>query len=262
MSNSKYNCYPAILISNTYQVHGWNPDQSTNDLSDPGFASAVAISDDGTLWAISTTPDPDGGGGKLYWSDVGAEWNEISTNDPGGIAITGGSGSSCYFLTTSGAIWTMDTNGTGKKVFDDHLVIEMDAGGGYIWVIMSENGGIPALYYSPIGATFNFQKFPIGDNATPYSLSVNFEGNCFAVENDNPVYYGKDGTSKGSAGTGLDGKAMAISNKKNNFALSIYDTNSDGNLIYEWTTQNQGSYSATSTRTNTILSTYYVPQPT
>ena len=212
-NNSKYNCYPNIIIDNNYQVHGVGSDQSTTNLSDKNFAFAIGISEDGTLWAISTTPDPDGGGSKIFWSDVGAQWNEINTPDPGGIAISGGPGSSCFFLTTSGEIWTMDTNGTGKEVYSANYVLEMDAGGGYIWALMAINGGIPSLHYSTWNAPFDFKKFNLGENASPFSLSVNYQGNCYATENYSPVYYSNDGSSSGSAGSGLDGAALKISFK-------------------------------------------------
>ena len=62
MANSNGNTYPFIIISGEGQVFGVDSSQTTHSLSNSNFAMDIGISEDGTIWAISNVPDPDGGG--------------------------------------------------------------------------------------------------------------------------------------------------------------------------------------------------------
>ena len=134
MSNQKGNQYPLWFISNNYQVFAGDSSGKAHSMSDQMFAMDISISEDGTVWVLSTTPDPDGGGSKLFWSDGDSNWNEINTPDPGGVAIAGGTGSSCYYLDYDSNIRTMDTNGASNVVYSKNYVESIDYGGGYFWL--------------------------------------------------------------------------------------------------------------------------------
>jgi hypothetical protein len=230
---------------------------ASNSKSKSDFASKVAISEDGTVWALSLTPDPDGGGAKLFWSDGDGNWTEINTPDPGGVGISGYTGSSCIYTDWDGNLRSMDTNGTSSILFqgDSTPILEAAYGGSMIWALKSPKAGeIPVLSYSSDkGSTWN----TFAGNVYPYGLSVSYQGDCYAIDqNFNPMYYSKDGSSSGSAGSGLDGKALTIAFANWCFALSI-DANQDGNLIYEWQDEAGGTFRATAARGMSIAASYY-----
>ena len=77
MSNQKGNQYPLWGINNNYEVFVLKTDGSTETMSKNDFAMDIAVSEDGTVWVLSTEPDPDGGGAKIYWSNGDNTWNEI-----------------------------------------------------------------------------------------------------------------------------------------------------------------------------------------
>jgi len=254
MSNSKGNQYPVWGINNNYQVFAVATDGTTHNMSDENFAMNIGVSEDGTVWVLSVTPDPDGGGSKLYWSNGDNNWTELNTADPGGVGISGGTGDSCYFLTYDGEIRSMDTNGSGASVYKGNYIVDFDYGGGMMWAIMPEQeGGIPCLQYTPVS---NIQWKAFADNPQPFSISADYQGNCRAVNDFNPVYYSKDGVSTGSAGMGVDGKALAISAKNWTFLLSTV-ANADGNLFYEWQDVNGGTFMPMAARGSRIAATYY-----
>ncbi len=259
MSNAKGNAYPLLLVSNNYQVQAVDKSQKITNLSNEMFAMEVCISEDGTIWALSVNPDPDGGGAKLFWSDGDQNWNEINTPDPGGIQIAGYTGSSCIYLSGSdGALRSMDTNGTSTVIYDNPSMqlVDFDYGGGKIWGILPPGEGkIPILQYMDASSASSASWTPAGsDDYYVFNLSVNSNGACYGVDDYAPVTVSTSGeiTSAGS----ISKNVISITYKNANFVLTD-DGNAEGNLVYEWTSSNEGEYSATNFRAMRIASTYY-----
>lgn len=257
MSNSKGNAYPLWLISNNAQIQSVDTSQKISNQSKENFAMGLGISEDGTVWALSTEPDPDGGGAKIYWSNGDENWNEIASSDPGGVKICGYTGSSCLFLTGSGDLLSMDTNGSSNKLVDGSttLIYDFDYGNSVIWAILAKKSGmIPSLHYTNTNAPLSWKE--VGDQVYDlYSLSVNYAGNCYGAQDYKPVYYDTNG-STGSAGSTGQLLALQVSFKNANFMVSN-DGTAEGNLVYEWVDEQGGTYSSMNIRAMTIQSTYY-----
>lgn len=231
MASSKGNRYPVWGISSSFQVFAVDPKGKVHMMSDPHFAMSVTISEDGTVWVLATTPDPDGGGAKLYWSNGDHHWGEISTPDEGGVRVAGGKGSQCFYLTFTGDIKIMDTDGHSQDFYSGHHIIDFDYGGGMIWGIMSdEEDQTPRLQFADAD-TLAWKTFS-GD-PMPSTITVDHEGNCKGVMNSCPVLYSKDGISSASVGNDLDGKTLGISAKYATYLLSTEDT-MEGNRFYRW----------------------------
>ena len=257
MANSNGNAYPYLVINNWFQVLGVNSKGDNFSLSNENFALDIGISEDGTIWAISVTPDPDGGGGRIYWSTGNGTWNEISTSDPGGVKICGGTGSSCFYITSDGVVRTLDTDGTSSVFDGTYNYLEFNYGGGYVWAVFSlKDGDVPQLYYSD-GSVLSWNAF--AGNPLPSSISSDYAGTCFAVdENNNPVYYSTDGTSTGTAGSGIDGMAMQISSKNWTYVVTFDAASSSGeNPIYKWVDESGGKFEKTNMTGMKVLSTYH-----
>lgn len=239
MSNSNGNQYAFWYIDSNFQVFAVDGQNKSHSKSNENFASSLAVSVDGTVWAISREPDPDGGGARIYWSTGDGSWNEISTSDPGGVKIAGGEGSSCYYITEDGVVRTLDTNGTSNAFSDLHSVLAFDYGGGHYWAIYpNERGGIATLHYSTDGVTWN----DFAGKPEPIDISVGYQGNCYAVDDSfNPVYYSNDGSSTGSASAGADGKALQISFKNWSYLVSSAISDQE-NVIMRWVDTQGGMY--------------------
>ncbi len=254
MSNSKGNQYPLWGINISYQVFAVDTNGHATTKSNVNFAMKMAISEDGTVWALSTTPDPDGGGSKLFWSNGDGHWTEINTPDPGGIGIAGGEGDKCYYLTYDNEIRSMDTSGNSASVYKGNYIADFDYGGGMFWALMAEQtGGAPCLQYTP-ASSISWKVFQ--GKPEPVSISANYQGNCIAINSFDPVYYLKDGSSTGSAGAGVAGKALQISAKNWTFLVST-DANSEGNLLYEWQDSAGGTFFPMSVRGMIAAASYY-----
>lgn len=255
MANSKGNAFPNIILSNDSQVFGVDSHNQTHQLSETSFALDLAVSEDGTLWIISNTPDPDGGGSRIYWSNADGNWNEINTPEPGGVQISGGTGSSCYYLTSAGVVRTLDTNGDSTVFDDSSNFISFDYGGGYVWGIFYKNGGIPKLYYSQANA-LSWQAFS-GD-PSPMSISVSYAGDCYGIDDSgSPKVYSTDGSTVSSAGSGADDNTAQISSKNWTYLISYVDMSSDGNLVYAWVDTQGGTFEPTTVRAYKVCSTYH-----
>ncbi len=263
MSNAKGNVYPLWMISNAYQVQSVDKEQKVTDQSHTGFAIDIGISEDGTVWILSNEADPDGGGAQIYWSNGDNKWNKIDTSDPGGVKICGYTGNSCLFLSSSGVLCSMDTDGSYSTLFDSAMspIIDFDYGGGKIWALMYHDlKSYPNLHYTE-ASSINWQQ--IGDSKKPVnlrSLSVNHSGFCNAVnEKGEPVYYNTNG-DEGSVGKMGKKLAEKITYKNHCFVLST-DTNDEGNLILEWEDVSGGTFSPTHLRANSICGSYYYHAP-
>lgn len=255
MANSKGNAYPIWIISNNYQVQSVDTQQQVSNQSKENFAMEIAISEDGTVWVLSTEPDPDGGGAKVYWSNGDNQWNEINTSDPGGFQISGYTGSSCIILTGYGKLMSIDTDGSSSVLYDSGHISEFSYGGGNIWAIIAQKpGDIPSLHYAIAGSSLTWQA--VGDKVyNIYSLSTDSTGRCFGTQDYLPVFWDTDGNN-GSAGALGSHYALSISVKSGNFVLTN-EGNADGNLVYEWVIENEGSYSAMNIHAMKLCATYY-----
>jgi predicted heme/steroid binding protein len=255
MSNSKGNNFPLWGVNNAYQVFAVDNSGAVKTMSKENFAFSVSVSADGTVWALSTTPDPDGGGAKIFWSNGDDQWNEINTPDPGALRIAGAEGDTCLYLTYDGEVRLLDTNSNNKVYYKNQSLIDFDYGEGMIWGIFPEKpGDIPTLHYSDYN-NLNWKEF--AGNISPYSISVGYAGDCYGIQDLSPKYYSKDGQSTGSAGAGLDGKSLQISFKNWSYVLST-DANLDGNLVYEWVDTQGGVFQATAVRGISIAASYHV----
>ena len=252
---TKGNTFSFLIIDSNFQIKGIDAQQNATTLSEEGFAMDIGISEDGTIWAISTSPDPDGGGARIYWGIGDKNWNEIATSDPGGVRISGGTGSSCFYLTSDGVIRTLDTNGSSSVFSDTHDYLFFDYGGGMIWAVFSPPGqGKPQLHYSSAD-TLSWKAFA-GD-PSPVSISVNYDGNCFGIDvNSSPIIYQKDGQNTSSPGPGVNNNSMEISAKNWTYVIS-FSSDEEGNIIYVWEDVQGGKFVASSVRGNKVLATYY-----
>ena len=236
MPNTNYNAYLLMMVSEQFQIIGVNPDGSTTNVSDEDFAHKISISEDGTLWAISLEPDLDGGGGKIYYSQSANDWHEITSKHPGARSISGGPGSSCFYIDDAeGAIYSVQTDGTAVKHFSDRQVCEMGAGGGIIWALYGTNhdGDIPSLHYSNWNPPFDFILFKANlTHASPTSLSVDSKGHCYCNMYKTPWVYKHNSRASGAVAELVDNQAIVITKKNNNFIMTI-DSNSEGNQILQ-----------------------------
>ena len=130
MSNSKGNTYPVWGVNPDFQVFAVDKSGTVHSKSKVDFAYSVAVSEDGTVWALSSTPDPDGGGSKIFWSNGDGNWTEINTSDPGGVRIAGGQNDTCIYLTWDGDLRLLDTNTNNKSIYNNPSLVEFDYGGG------------------------------------------------------------------------------------------------------------------------------------
>ena len=258
MSNTKGNQYPTWGIDINGQIFAVDSNNQTHSKSNESFSFFdIGIAEDGTVWALSSQPDPDGGGSRIYWSNGDGTWNEINTPDPGGVDISGGPGSSCIYISGDSVLRQLQTDGTATIIYNTHPIYDADYGGGKVWAMLSDKPGEPiSLHYADMGASLSFKEFGSGNQDFPYSLSVSYTGDCFAVVNFSPVYYSHDGSSTGSAGAGLEGKALMITFKNWNYVLAtMADTN--GNEVWVWKDEAGGTYVNAGFSAIKVLASYY-----
>ena len=255
MANTKGNAYPLWGINTKFQVFASGSDHQENPMSNENFAMDIAVAEDGTIWVLSTKPDPDGGGSKIYWGNGDNQWNEINTSDPGGMQIAGYVDDSCLYLDWDGNLRSLSTAGETKVISKNVGIEEFDYGGGYIWALLpKEIGGIPILQFSPAGDSLNFTAFA-GD-IYPFDLTVDYAGNCQAVNNFSPTSYSKDGHSSFSSGAGADNQTLQITSKNWTYILTT-DVNQDGNQVCIWQDEGGGLFQKMSLRASKIATTYY-----
>ncbi len=197
MANTNGNAVPAWIISMTGQILSVSANGTITAQSPVDFAYDLSISDDGTLWVISTTPDPDGGGAKIFWGLGDGKWNEINTPNPGGVGITGTGPGACFYVTQGGDLWQLHTDGKASIKKFASQVVEVDyCGNGILWAVFPEKPGDAAtLHFGPMGVSpFVWHHFP--GNVSPTSISGNSNGNCYGLINGKPMQYTQAGTSQ------------------------------------------------------------------
>lgn len=256
MANTKGNAYPLWGVNSNYQIFAAGTNHQEIAMSNEGFAMDIAVSEDGTVWALSTVPDPDGGGAKLFWGNGSSEWTEISTSDPGGISIAGYLADSCLYLDMAGNLRSMNTAGESKLLFQNDSLIDFDYGGGYLWAVFPKAAGeIPVLQFSPSSPALQFKVFS-GD-VSPISLAVDYDGNAHGVVDYSPMTYSKDGHSAFSAGADANDETLAITFKNWAYILST-DVNENGNVVSIWEDEAGGLFKKTNLRASVIETTYYL----
>ncbi len=254
MPNTYGNIYPAWGINAQNQVFAVDTGNAVFPMSDENFAEVIAISESGVIWVLST--DPDTGGALLYWGIGDGNWNPATTAS-GAIFLSGFVGNQAWYYTEDGSLSTIDITGEGEVIGQIADVQQMDYGGGYLWMVFPSKDGIPCLQFNPVNGTpFNWK--PFAGLPEPSSISVNYSGNCYGVNDSfSPVYYLNDGISTGSAGSGADGSALEISFKNTFYVLST-NGNENGNdvLIYEG--DGPGTFVSAGFQAIQILGTYYL----
>ncbi|MEM7574609.1 MAG: hypothetical protein AAF433_17015 [Bacteroidota bacterium] len=255
MANTKGNAYPLWGVNSNYQIFAADTNHQEIAMSNEDFAMDVAVSEDGTVWALSTVPDPDGGGAKLFWGNGTNQWKEINTSDPGGVSIAGYLGDSCLYKDTAGNLRSMNTAGESKLLFHNPALIDFDYGGGYLWAVFPKaTGEIPILQFASSSNDLQFKVFS-GD-VSPTSIAVDYAGNGHGVVDYSPMTYSKDGHSAFSAGADANGATLAITYKNWSYILST-DVNEHGNVVCIWEDQAGGLFQKTNLRASVIETTYY-----
>lgn len=259
MATSNGNAYPTWGIDiqgHIFAVDTNNQVHSKSSNSNPTFFD-IGISEDGHVWALANEADPDGGGAKVYWSTGDGTWNEIATSAPGGVRISGFTGSSCIYVTSSAVLMSCDTVGTSSTVYDTHPIHDADYGGGYIWALLSDKPGEVIKLHLTQSDSIDFKSYNTG-NVFPTSLSVLPDGDCYGIDNYCAVHYHKDGTST-PGGLKLCGKTLSVSYKSWKYALGLEATEK-GNEAYVWKGEDiTGEFILTGYQAIRILSSYYLP---
>lgn len=254
MANTNGNVYSALGINAQNQVFGVDPnDNILFFLSDENFAQVIAISENGTIWAIST--DPVSGGAQIFWSIGDGNWTPVS-NDPGAVLLTGGQLDGALYYTESQTLWTIQTNGEGEQIGQMPEVQNLDYGGGYLWMVAPIQPNTAAcLQFTPTDGVYNWK--PFSGLPEPSSISVNYMGDCYGVDKFSPVYYSSDGTNTGSDGSGATGRAIEITFKNTYYVLST-NGNENGNEVLIWEDVNGGTFVSAGFQAIQVLGTYYL----
>lgn len=252
------NNYPLWAIGANNQILALDP--STNTFvtkSDNDFAFDLSVSEDGIVWVISTIPDPNGGA-KIFWSPGDGTWKEMQKPTKEATSISGTTHNNCIYISESGDIIQLNTDGTSRTIIYGSVITEIDYGGGYYWAIFpTQPGGIPCLQLAPVSAG-NLMWTPFAGNPIPNSLSVSYYGDCYAVNDFTSMFYSKDGKTTAVSGAGANGMALQVTFKNTYYLLST-NANSNGNEIMIWVDQQGGIWQDTGLRAIKISSSYYNP---
>lgn len=248
------NDYKLWIINVQNQVCYIDNQNRSIAVSEEGFASEIAVSEDGVIWALTSTPDPDGSGAQIAWLDKNQEWQRIQSEDPGAYKISGGKEDQCIYRTSSGVLYQMDTRGVGKILYDTTPVLNMDFGGNMVWGLLSDKPGeIPQLHYAYYSDSLQWNKYSGIQN--PTSITVDYRGECMGIQGYMPFVYQLPGGIQR-----LDARicppALQVSFKSNLYLLSAHPTR-HGNAIYEWNESGDGFWMDTGLKGKRILSTYY-----
>lgn len=248
------NNFPLWIIDEKGRVNYVNNQGQATVVSGEGFASSISISDNGVIWALTTTPDPDGGGAELAWLDEKQNWNKIRTSEPGAFSLSGGPPNQCVYGTSEGVLYRMDTDGNGEVIYKDHPILAMDYGGNRIWGVLSDQTGeIPQLHYADFSDSLDWNEFE--GVHSPTSLSATSNGECAGIQDFDPyIFQLPDSISL--FGSGMENEALQISFKNNAFLLAAKPTPT-GNSVYEFQDEKGGVWMKTNVTANFILSTWY-----
>jgi hypothetical protein len=255
MSNTNGNVYPALGINAKNQVFGVDANNKITTLSAVGFAEVIAISTNGIVWAISTTPDPKTGS-YLYWSAADGNWSPVGSFT-GDMFLSGGGQDTAVVYTEDGTIWYISTDGSSNAVTKVQDLQALDFGGDYLWAVFpTKPNGQAVLQFAnvmeqPISWT------PFSGSPEPENISVSYSGDCYGVVDFNPIFYSHDGSSTGSAGSGADGQSLAQT-FKNTWYLQSTSADKNGNKIMIWEDEQGGIFVDAGFQAIQVLGTYYL----
>lgn len=223
--------------------------------SDNDFAYDIGVSEDGTIWVISTVPDPNGGA-KIFWGPGDGTWNEMTKPTKEAMKICGTTAGTCMYLAENGDVVQMNTAGQSFTLISGSSISDIDYGGGFYWAIFPvQSGGIPCLQFAKVSTPpLTWQQF--AGAPIPNSLSVNYAGDCYAVNNFNPMYYSTDGSTTNVAGIGANKITLQIT-FKNTYYLISTNANAQGNEIMQWMDVNGGTWKNTGLQAIKIVSSWY-----
>ncbi|MBX2826749.1 MAG: hypothetical protein KTR22_01215 [Flavobacteriaceae bacterium] len=260
MANYKGNRYPVWAIEVDGTVVAYDAMATRHVKSKATFARQIAISDDGTVWIVSYETDASGGGLKIYFSDGNSDWQEADGKGPGAFKIAGTSDGNCVIITNDYELYALNQKKEYTKL--DTGVYEIDCGGGYFWALKPlKEGSIPVLHYSSAKGPLQWKVFD--GNVSPTSLSVSLGGDCWALLDEVPYYFKKDGKTKNAVIPGATIDAIQISYKNyTNGILSATDVTDKGNLFLQYNsspTIEPVYLPVKGMRADSMVTTYYVP---
>lgn len=251
------NDYVAWLINADNQLIGVLPGGDPIVKSGPDFAYDIGISEDGTIWVISTQADPVNGGALIFWGTGDGNWNLIQKPTKEAMKICGTTAGACIYLAEDGDIVQMNTSGTSYTLIPGSAITDFDYGGGYYWAILPDQaGGIPSLHYAKVSpAPINWQPFKGAPD--PTSVTVDYEGNGYGVVDYTVMFYDNDGSTSGVYALGADGVVLQVSCKNWSYALST-KAEVKGNEVLIWADENGGMWVGTNMFGIKVLATYYL----
>lgn len=256
MPNTNANVYLALGINEQNQVFGVDPNNNIHLLSEENFAQVIAISGNGVIWAITT--DPLSGSTQLSWSLGDGKWT-VAINDSEAVLVCGANFDGAIFYTQDGTIWAIQTNNnSANPMVKIPGVVALEYGNSYIWIVAPIAPDTPACLQFTYGGQTPYKWQPFAGNVEPSSISVNYEGDCYAVQDFSPVYYSRDGSTTSSAGVGANGSALEITFKNTYYLLST-NANKNGNEVMVWKDTAGGTFVSAGFQAIQVLGTYYLP---
>lgn len=258
MPNTNGNSYPVWMVSNYDQVFARDILGKLVGKSEVNFARDVSISEDGIVWVLSNTPDPEGGA-KIFWSTGDGQWNEINTSAPGAMRIAGAGPSTCLYIAPDHSIWNVHTSGEGKQVYNALPVYELDSGGGFTWAMMPANeGAMPSLHYTSFGVS-PLEWHAFENNPAPETFSVAYNACCYGIVKNTLFYFGTDGKTTNPFGSGADGIALRISFKNQPVLVSTV-ASEKGNEVLFWKDTNGGTFYDAGFTAVRVASSFYISE--
>lgn len=250
------NNFIALLIGASNQIIGVLPGGDQQTISDTDFAYDIGISEDGTIWVISTQADPVNGGAMIYWSMGDGNWNKVQKPTQEALKIFGTTAGNCIYLGEDGNVVQLNTAGTSSTLITGSLILDMDYGGGYYWAVMpSEPGDVPSLFYAKVAPGLEWLSFKGAPD--PTSVTVDYEGNGYGVVDYTVMFYDNDGSTSNVYALGADGVVLQVSCKNWSYALSTKATE-QGNEVLSWADENGGMWVGTNMFAIKVLATYYL----
>lgn len=258
MANYKANKFPIITISVDGMVVGYDAMAKAHNLSESNFATEIAVGPDGTLWAVSTQPDEQEGGSKIYWSDGNGKWTEIAEDAPGGYKITGCENGSCVYITNEFELYAIDEQKQSTKLAEN--VYGVDYGNGYYWALIPPKPGEePVVHYSRAGANLEWQIFKGNIQASSLSSAGTV---CTLLIDEIPSILNLKDLSNKPMFPGITQTAMQISSKSTTNAIVSYEVSEEGNqvLVLSASPSEQEAYRPIGNiRASRVTTSYFIP---
>lgn len=249
------NDYQLWYVDANFQVFNVDPNGKIQSMSGMNFAFQISVGTDGTVWIVSNEPDPDGGGGKIYWSDGSAQWNEITGSAPGAKKIVGTSQATALYITFDGQLISIDTKGNFTTFYTGDPVLDVAVEGNNLWLILSDKPGEkPSLHYGKFTKNPSLTEF--AENPQPLGITCDISGSCYGIIDGNVFSYSTDlKTVYPFAPDGPDGISSAVSGKNWIYMISS-EAAEGGAKIYEFFDNGPGEWRDTGWAGIAISATY------